>query len=397
MGIEWRLPVVFICLPALVMYLLKKDVSRGICSFCQGEFAKNKMTQHLKSCKARLTATPEPGGEKQRLFHLLVEGKYRPGYWMHLELPAVATLADLDSFLRFVWLECCDHLSEFEIGDASYSYDYEDGWDVGFEGLSRLNELESVSSAGDEEDEDEGELPDMQEITAEMTRQLSQEFQADLKDVPLEEITKKLEAMFAENLPPGMPAGSLLMLRPLLTQLASSLQQGTLAQDLEDLVEEEEEDEGGMQSSLEEVLKVGERFSYVYDFGSSSTLSLRVIDEREGIMPMEHEAELEEDEEFEEDEDVTSIFIMARNEPPALVCHICGQPATHVPSASEYTSLAETALCDVHTRTSEYPDDLLPIVNSPRTGICGYTGDAGMDEWDEEEEETYEEEGEEEE
>jgi len=32
-----------------------------------------------------------------------------------------------------------------------------------------------------------------------------------------------------------------------------------------------------MEAELGEVLNVGEKFSYVYDFGSSTTLSLRVI------------------------------------------------------------------------------------------------------------------------
>jgi len=28
-----------------------------------------------------------------------------------------AALSDLDSFLRDIWLECCGHLSAFEIGE----------------------------------------------------------------------------------------------------------------------------------------------------------------------------------------------------------------------------------------------------------------------------------------
>ena len=44
---------------------------------------------------------------------------------MHLDLPGNAALADLDSFLRRTWLECCGHLSAFNIGGASYSSDAE--------------------------------------------------------------------------------------------------------------------------------------------------------------------------------------------------------------------------------------------------------------------------------
>lgn len=363
-----------------------KEVSLGICNFCQGQFAKNKMLQHLKSCRARLASINKDVEEKQRLFHVQVEGKYRPGYWMHLEVPAAATLAELDDFLRYIWLECCDHLSEFEIGGETYEYEPEDEWGMSLGGLSLVGASEANEDEEDEdEDEEEGEEPGMQEIATEMSRQLSLEFGTELKNVPPAEIEKKLEELFAANMPPGMAGGALPMLRPLLSQMAESLQQGTLAQDLEAL-EEEEEDEGGMQSELGEVLEVGEKFSYVYDFGSSSTLSLRVIDEREGVVPVVEDEEDEEDE-LEDGEDEIAIFIMGRNEPPTLVCHVCGQPATRVPSASEYDALAETALCDTHAAQTEHPDELLPIVNSPRTGICGYTGNEYEDdeEWDEDE------------
>jgi len=32
----------------------RRSISKGICTFCKTELAKNKMTQHLKSCKQRL-------------------------------------------------------------------------------------------------------------------------------------------------------------------------------------------------------------------------------------------------------------------------------------------------------------------------------------------------------
>lgn len=367
-----------------------KETSKGICRFCHEGFAKNRMTQHLKSCKARFSGAARQEGHNQRLFHLLVEGAYRPNYWMHLEVPAAATLADLDAFLRDTWLECCGHLSEFEINDVSYSANPEDDWGMNFGGLSLVGGTEVADAEVEEEDEEE---PDMEEIASEMSRQLSLELKADLKEVPVEQIEEKLSQMFAENMPPGLSASTLPMLRPLLSYMAQSLQQGTLAQDLE-AMEEEEEEEEGLDTSLGDALDVGEKFSYVYDFGSSSTLSLRVISEREGVLPAdeeeEEEEEEEEDEEEFEDEGDIDIIVMARNEPPELVCHICGQPATRVASASEYDSPAETALCDVHAQKSEYPDELLPVVNSPRVGICGYTGDEGDwddEEWDEDDDE----------
>ena len=372
-----------------------REVSLGVCRFCQQEFAKGKMTQHLKTCKVRLSDMDKREGREQRLLHLFVEGKYRPEYWMHLEVPAELTLADLDDFLRAIWLECCDHLSEFEIGGVSYSADMEDDWGMSFGGLRLVGN--DGSEAEDEEDEDEDEdeeMPSMEEMATEMSKQLSAEFQTDLKNVPVEEIEKRLEQMFAENMPPGMSAATMPTLRPLLSLMANSLQQGTLAQDLEEA--EEDEEEGGLDVELGDVLEVGEKFSYVYDFGSSSTLSLRVMAEREGVLPDDEDEEGEDEELEEEDEDEIALAMMARNEPPALKCHICGQPAARVPSGSEYDSLAEGALCDAHAKEAEYPDELLPVVNSPRVGICGYSGeeDEGWeeDEWEEDEEDESEDE-----
>jgi len=38
-------------------------------------------------------------------------------------MPARATLTDLDGFLRDIWLECCGHLSAFDIGTVRYELD----------------------------------------------------------------------------------------------------------------------------------------------------------------------------------------------------------------------------------------------------------------------------------
>jgi len=107
---------------------MAKVISKGMCSFCKSEIAKNTMTQHLKHCKQRITAIADETessaeDEKSRLFYIIVEGDYNPQYWMHLEVSASATLADLDSFLRDIWLECCGHLSAFRtrVGVCAYT------------------------------------------------------------------------------------------------------------------------------------------------------------------------------------------------------------------------------------------------------------------------------------
>jgi pRiA4b ORF-3-like protein len=98
--------------------------SNGTCSFCKGTFSKAGMTRHLASCKDRTFAMITAPGRKKRqpmrLYHLFVEARGQPEYWMHLEALGSDTLGELDFFLRKVWLECCGHLSEFRIGDRRY-------------------------------------------------------------------------------------------------------------------------------------------------------------------------------------------------------------------------------------------------------------------------------------
>src|SRR5947209_6868445 len=108
----------------------RRAISKGICAFCKAEFAKNKMTQHLKSCKERLaTIATQEGksrGTKTRLFHILAEGQYNPQYWLHFEVPASESLWSLDRFLKDMWIDDLDHLSGFTINGTNYSIDYPD-------------------------------------------------------------------------------------------------------------------------------------------------------------------------------------------------------------------------------------------------------------------------------
>ena len=91
---------------------------------CGNEYAKTGMTRHLQTCTTRNGAATDVAGKKsrpKRLLHLAVSDRYSPMYWMNLEVPADATLAEVDLFLRATWLECCGHLSAFTIGGVSYA------------------------------------------------------------------------------------------------------------------------------------------------------------------------------------------------------------------------------------------------------------------------------------
>jgi hypothetical protein len=102
----------------------EKQIPKGRCFFCNSAFSKAEMTKHLASCRAKATSELLTQGKrkpnKNKTFHILVEGRYQPEYWMHIEIKAKATLDDLDEFLRDIWLECCGHMSAFTIGDRTF-------------------------------------------------------------------------------------------------------------------------------------------------------------------------------------------------------------------------------------------------------------------------------------
>jgi hypothetical protein len=231
----------------------KKPTSYGKCNLCGAVVGKAAMSGHLRSCRKKATstqATKKPA--RSTAFHLVVEGRYLPEYWMHLEVPAEATLGTLDLFLRDTWLECCGHMSEFEIKGVRYSAE-----PVGF-----------------------------------------------------------------------MPVF---------------------------MDEEEEPDEGSMEVKLKDVLAPGKKFEHAYDFGSTTHLRLKVVSEdASSLKPKE-------------------IQVLARNEPPVIPCEVCGKPATQVCTTCLYSGRGW--LCEECAAQHDCEDPMfLPVVNSPRVGVCGYAG-----------------------
>jgi hypothetical protein len=203
------------------------------------------MSRHLQACKVRQAAIADQP-PKTRLFHLAVEGS--PYHWLHLEVPATATLRDLDQFLRDIWLECCGHLSMFRIGGKNFVSVDPGGW-----------------------------------------------------------------------------------WNP---------------------------DDLSMDHKLGEVLAPGVEFEHEYDFGTTTYLALKVVAERMGTM----------------DQDAL-VTIMARNEPPVWACELCDKPATVL--CTYCGDWGCTFLCEEHAEEHECGDEgFLPVVDSPRMGMCGYTGDA---------------------
>lgn len=96
---------------------------KGKCKYCGKEYTGSYMGRHLASCKERQKQlTAETGNKTCGYFVLKIYPKYiyRHDYWLFIEVSENATLRDVDSFLRDIWLECCGHLSAFDIESTSY-------------------------------------------------------------------------------------------------------------------------------------------------------------------------------------------------------------------------------------------------------------------------------------
>lgn len=93
---------------------------KGKCRCCSKEFARAGMLRHLNSCKERKEAIDQETGKPTGYFELLIASKYMKEYWLMIEIEDTAKLSDLDQFIRDIWVECCGHLSSFNIGGQLY-------------------------------------------------------------------------------------------------------------------------------------------------------------------------------------------------------------------------------------------------------------------------------------
>jgi hypothetical protein len=121
------------------------------------------------------------------------------------------------------------------------------------------------------------------------------------------------------------------------------------------------EREVGMRRKLNDIFQPGSELTHIYDFGTSSETIVKCVELREG-KPLTTKA----------------IALMARNNMPESVCIECGQPATHLCMECMIEDQTAGTLCDQHTENHPHEDygEPLELVNSPRMGMCGYTGPA---------------------
>jgi hypothetical protein len=110
-----------------------------------------------------------------------------------------------------------------------------------------------------------------------------------------------------------------------------------------------------MDESLGSMLQPGVVFSHQYDFGTTTELALRVAGE------------------YTAPAFKGAFKVLARNEPPAIPCSGCKKPATQLCQECEFNWGAP--LCDACAAKHDCsPDMRVPLINSPRTGCCGYCG-----------------------
>lgn len=130
----------------------------------------------------------------------------------------------------------------------------------------------------------------------------------------------------------------------------------------------------GMARKLSSFCK-GDQILYDYDFGSTTTLKITVMDTG-----------------FFRPRQRSAVRLLARNEDYVFECRDCGKPADFVNSELIY-SWENPFICEAcaekrrelaeNSEDEDEPNDelrydvdmLRPIVNSPRMGVCGYEGE----------------------
>lgn len=99
----------------------------GKCYFCNKEITNRSAKRHILTCESRKNIVEESMKEAEKTkeqFILKITDKYDPStYYIYITIDVNLTLRALDTFLRDIWMECCGHLSEFNIDGVTYACD----------------------------------------------------------------------------------------------------------------------------------------------------------------------------------------------------------------------------------------------------------------------------------
>jgi hypothetical protein len=119
----------------------------------------------------------------------------------------------------------------------------------------------------------------------------------------------------------------------------------------------------GKSRKADDVFRKETDLLHLYDFGTTSETEIHVISARRGRATTKH-----------------PIALMARNNMPERICQECDKPAAYLcmECLIEGDEEGEWFLCEEHAEEhphNEYGEPV-PLVNSPRLGMCGYDGPA---------------------
>ena len=120
-------------------------------------------------------------------------------------------------------------------------------------------------------------------------------------------------------------------------------------------------DEIGKSRKSDAIFEPGLVLRHLYDFGTTSETDIKVVSFREGKATTKH-----------------PIVLLARNQMPEAVCQECGQPAKWLCIECLYEEDKTGHFCDDHVEDHPHKNygEPMPLLNSPRTGMCGYDGPA---------------------
>lgn len=117
----------------------------------------------------------------------------------------------------------------------------------------------------------------------------------------------------------------------------------------------------GKARKADSIFEPGVTLRHLYDFGTTSETDVKVMGFREGKATSKH-----------------AIALLARNQTPPAVCQECGQEAKWLCIECMYDENQTGHLCDEHVEEHPHQNygEPMPLFNSPRTGMCGYSGPA---------------------
>jgi len=116
-----------------------------------------------------------------------------------------------------------------------------------------------------------------------------------------------------------------------------------------------------MEHSADTAFSRTDELIHIYDFGTSSETKIRCAGSRTGPALTQY-----------------PIALLARNGSPTHTCQACKKSATHYCVECEYEKGTSGLICQTHLKNHSCEDygGPIEIINSPRLGMCGYTGPA---------------------